>query len=342
MPRSFASAAAVATLLPLLALRAQPAQPTRPAPIADSTLHRAIDSLVAATPGFSGVVAVGRRGAVIHVVSAGTMRPGGERATAETAFNLGSINKIFTEIVVRQLAAEQGWSLDTTLAALWPEYPNAAVARAITIRQLLTHRSGVQGDIFAGDSAARGGLTRLRDFLPLFVNEPLRFEPGTRQSYSNAGFVLLGLLIEQRTGRSYYDVVAERIYRPAGMTRAAHWRRDSLPAYAAMGVVTRSETGAALERPRGNGGTLPGRGSSAGGGYASAADLVRFVQALRERTLPQAPPAGIGVAGGSPGVNAIIEGDLPGDRDLVVLANVDPPAAERVAAAIRRLLGVRD
>ena len=91
-----------------------------------------------------------------------------------------------------------------------------------------------------------------------------------------------------------------------------------------------------------NTGTLPGRGSSAGGGYASAVDLVRFVQALRERRLPQAPPPGVGVAGGSPGVNAIIEGDLPGARDVIVLANIDPPSAERLAAAIRRMLGATD
>jgi len=308
----------------------------------DSTLFRRVDSLVAATPEFSGVVAIGRGGRIVHLAAAGAVSPGGPRPTAETAFNLGSVNKLFTQIVVRQLAAEQGWSLDTTVAALWPDYPNPAVARVITVRQLLTHRSGVQGNIFAGDSAGRGALLTLRDFRPLFVNEPLQFTPGTRDAYSNAGYVLLGLLIEQRTGRSYYDVVAERVYRPSGMTRAAHWRRDSLPDHAAVGRTQRDEAGARLAAPVANTRTLPGRGSSAGGGYASAADLVRFVEALRTHRLPQGPPPGIGIAGGSPGVNAIIEGDLPGARDVIVLANVDPPVAERLAAAIRRLLGAKD
>jgi hypothetical protein len=50
----------------------------------------------------------------------------------------------------------------------------------------------------------------------------------------------------------------------------------------------------------------------------------------------------VGIAGGSPGVNAIIEGDLPGGRDVIVLANVDPPMAERLAEAIRKLLGAMD
>jgi len=334
--RFTAAIAAGATIFASTVGRAQPA------PVADSTLFRRIDSLVAATPGFSGVVAVGRGGAIVHLAAAGTVRPDGGRPTAETAFNLGSVNKLFTQIVVRQLAAEQGWSLDTTLAAVWPDYPNRDVARAVTIRQLLNHRSGVQGNIFAGDSATRGGLLSLRDFLPLFANEPLQFAPGSREAYSNAGYVLLGLLIEQRTGRPYYDVVAERVYRPSGMTRAAHWRRDSLPAFAAMGRTVRQADGSVAGQPMSNVGMLPGRGTSAGGGYASAADLVRFVHALRERRLPHAPPPGVGVAGGSPGVNAIIEGDLPGGRDVIVLANVDPPMAERVAEAIRRMLGATD
>jgi D-alanyl-D-alanine carboxypeptidase len=312
----------------------------QPAPVADSTLYRKIDSLVAATPGFSGVVAIGRSGAVAHLAAAGTARTGGSRPTAETAFNLGSITKLLTQIVVRQLATEQQWSLDTALAGVWPSYPNAAVAKAITIRQLLQHKSGVTGNIFAGDAAARGKLRELRDFLPLFVNNPLEFTPGTRESYSNAGYVLLGLLIEERTKRRYADVLVERIYRPVGMTRSSHYARDSLPLFAAIGMTTRDGNGAVVPgAARANAATLPGRGSSAGGSYASASDLVRLVQALRERKLKDAPPAGIGIAGGSPGVNAIIEGDLPGGRDLVVLANVDPPAAERMARAIRALLG---
>jgi CubicO group peptidase (beta-lactamase class C family) len=340
MPATSVTRIAVALVVGATAAVASPAH-SQPAPLADSTLFRRVDSLVAATPGFSGVVAIGRGGAIVHLAAAGAATPGGARPSAETAFNLGSVNKLFTQVVVRQLAAEQGWSLDTTLAALWPDYPNRDVARAITIRQLLTHRSGVQGNIFAGDSAARGGLRALRDFLPLFVNEPLQFAPGSRNAYSNAGYVLLGLLIEQRTGRSYYDVVAERVYRPSGMTHAAHWRRDSLPPFAAIGRTAREGAGTGAQLVS-NTGTLPGRGSSAGGGYASAADLVRFVQALRERRLPEAPPPGVGIAGGSPGVNAIIEGDLPGGRDVIVLANVDPPMAERLASAIRRMLGAVD
>ncbi|MDQ6736106.1 MAG: hypothetical protein M3Z30_00200 [Gemmatimonadota bacterium] len=72
-----------------------------------------------------------------------------------------------------------------------------------------------------------------------------------------------------------------------------------------------------------------------------AALLTGVVQALRTHRIAPGPPAGVGVAGGSGGMNADVEGDLPGGYDLIVLANLDPPAAERVAAMVRDWLGVK-
>ena len=309
----------------------------QPTPVPDSALFRRVSELVAADSAFSGVVALGRNGRVVHLATAGRIRPAGKAPDAETPFNIGSITKAFTGIVVQQLATEQGWSLDATLASVWPDYPNAAVASAVTIRQILTHRAGITGNIFApGADGTRRGVRGNADVFARIVREPLAFAPGSQEDYSNAGYVVLGALIEQRTRRSYYDVLSERIYRPAGMTQSGHYMLDSLPPAAAEGLTRSGGT------RQSNAGTLPGRGTAAGGSYASALDLLRFVQALRERRLPQGPPPGLGIAGGSPGVNAILEGALPGGLDLVVLANVDPPAAERIARAVRAMLGVAD
>ena len=66
------------------------------------------------------------------------------------------------------------------------------------------------------------------------------------------------------------------------------------------------------------------------------------MRALRERRIAAGPPAGIGAAGGAPGINAIVEGDLPGGYDLVVLANLDPPAAEEIGRMVRAWLGAED
>jgi len=297
-----------------------------------------VDSLANAQQ-FSGVILVARNGTPLVERAYGMAdREAGRPNDLETAFNLGSINKFFTATAIRQLAAAGKLEIDSSLARAWPDYPNQDVARRVTIRQILAHRSGIQGNIFgAPPGKTRHEVRSLRDYVELVKNQPLQFEPGSRQQYSNAGYIVLGLLIERLSGESYYDYVRRHIYEPAGMTRSGSWPVDSLPANTAFGY-TRGGEGAALSR---NTDLLPGRGSSAGGGYATAHDLLRLLNALRENKIPNAPPAGgVGVAGGAPGINAVMEGDSGGGYDVIVLANLDPPSAEKMAEAIRGALGI--
>jgi D-alanyl-D-alanine carboxypeptidase len=207
----------------------------------------------------------------------------------------------------------------------------------------MRHTSGIGGNVFDPPAGGkRNDIRALGDYLPLFVNRPLQFPPGTRNAYSNAGYVVLGLLVERLSGKDYYTYVREHILQPAGMTRTGSFFVDSLPPNTAIGY-TRGGMNASLSAPlRPNSPDLPGRGSSAGGGYSTAQDLLRFLQALREQRIPNGLPAGLGIAGGSGGVNAMIEGDLPGRYDLIVLTNLDPPAAVRVARMAREWLGVTD
>ena len=87
----------------------------------------------------------------------------------------------------------------------------------MTIHQLLTHTSGL-GDYFNPKWEARKPTLRaVKDYLPLFAGEPLGFEPGSTFGYSNAGFIVLGAIIERVTGQSYQDYVREHVYLPAGM-----------------------------------------------------------------------------------------------------------------------------
>ena len=319
----------------------------RPSPISQTELVRrlttSLDSLSKAGQ-FSGVAVVAKNGMPVFQRAYGIADR--ERRVAnnpETAFNLGSINKIFTQIAILQLRAAAKLDLDSTLATYWPDYPNKEVARKITIRQLLRHTSGIGGNIFDPPAGGkRNDIRTLRDYLPLFVNQPLAFEPGTRNAYSNAGYVVLGLLVERLSGDDYYTYVREHIFKPAGMTRTGSFAVDSLPPNTAIGY-TRGDEDAPLSTPlHPNSRDLPGRGSSAGGGYSTAQDLVKFVQALRENRIPNGVPAGLGIAGGSGGMNAVVEGGLPGGYDLIVLANLDPPTAERVARMTREWLGVHD
>lgn len=331
-------------LAALLAAHAAAAQQS-PLPEAELTGRMAayLDSLAAAGS-FSGVVVLARGGAPVFQRAYGMADRDAARPNAPgTRFNLGSINKAFTAIAVRQLAAAGRIHLDSTLAHHWPDYPNPEVARQVTVRQLLQHSSGIGGNIFAAPpGGTRADLRHNGDLVPLFVREPLQFAPGTQRRYSNAGYVVLGALVERLSGEDYYDYVRRHVYEPAGMRETSHTPVDSLAEGTALGYTRRGEDGSAGDVLRPNRALLPGRGSAAGGGYSTAADLLRFLAALREARIPGGGPAGLGVAGGAPGLNAVLEGDLPGGYDLVVLSNLDPPSAEVVAERIRGWLGARD
>ncbi len=322
-------------------------EPVRPSPISQAEfvqrLTISLDSLAKAGQ-FSGVAVVAKNGVPVFQRAYGMAdRERGVANNPETAFNLGSINKIFTQIAILQLRAAGKLDLDSTLATYWPDYPNREVARKITIRQLMRHTSGIGGNIFDPPvGGKRNDIRTLKDYLPLFVNQPLAFEPGTRNAYSNAGYVVLGLVIERLSADDYYTYVREHIFKPARMTRTGSFVVDSLPPNTAIGYTRGDEDAPTTTPLRPNSQDLPGRGSSAGGGYSTAQDLVKFVQALREQRIPNGLPAGLGIAGGSGGMNAIVEGGLPGGYDLIVLANLDPPAAERVARMTREWLGVHD
>jgi CubicO group peptidase (beta-lactamase class C family)/predicted aspartyl protease len=261
-------------------------------------------------------------------------RETGAPNTPGTRFNLGSINKAFTRLAIEQLAAGGKLTLADTLDRYVPEFP-AESARRITIAQLLEHRGGT-GDFFGPkyDACDRGRLRNLRDWLPLFVDAPLEFEPGARQRYSNAGYLLLGLVIERVSGRSYYDYVRDRIFKPAAMADTESYPVDAAVANRATGY-TREGGQLSDNRP-----FLPWRGTSAGGGYSTVDDLRRFADALRAGKLGGGAGGGLGVAGGAPGVNAVLE--MAGGYTLVVMANLDPPAAQRVASEVREWLGGAD
>ena len=330
------------SLLAFLATSAAAAQDRIVPPLGHAELARrvanAVDSL-AARGEFSGVVVIARGNEIVLQRTWGMADR--ERAIpndAQTAFNVGSINKAFTAIAIRQLAADGKLHLDSTLATYWPEYPNRDAARQVTIRQLLMHRSGIMGDIFSAPAGKRrADLRHNSQFVPLFVTNALEFPPGSEQRYSNAGYVILGELVSRLSGEDYYDYVKRHIYDRAGMANTAHYPVDALPPNTARGY-TRPDDG----QLRANTDLLPGRGSAAGGGYSTAADLLSFLRALRELRIPGGGPAGLGIAGGAPGINAVVEGELPGGYDLVVLANLDPPAAQRVARLVRAMLGVRE
>lgn len=321
--------------------QAEPDAPPREEPKGtDEEVARALEdylSGLAARDEFSGVVLLAKDGKPFFAKAYGFAdRQKRLPNTLATRFNIGSIDKSFTQIAIRKLARENKLALTDAIRKHLPDYPGPG-AEEITIEQLITQTSGL-GDIFGERYASlpKERLQKLADFLPLFVDKPLLFEPGKGRSYSNSGYIVLGLIIEKASGMDYHDYVRKYVFDPAGMQDSGPIAPNAVAENRAIGY-TRGDGGASVERARRpNTSTLPGRSSSAGGGYSTAPNLLKFDLALRKGILrsPEFEGAGgLGIAGGSPGVNAVLE--MTSAHTVIVLCNDDPPSAERVAQKVR-------
>jgi D-alanyl-D-alanine carboxypeptidase len=322
---------------------------------ADSALVATVDSFTrarAAMDSLSGVVLLARDGVPIYTFTAGVAdRARGTPNTTSTKFNLASLDKYFTQIAIWQLARAGRLSRSDTVGKHLPDYPNERVRREVTIQHLLSMRSGL-GD-FGSDNyrtyvERRHTLRSLDDYLALFAADSLEFAPGTRQSYSNAGYVVLGKIVERLSGRSYYDYVREHVFIPAGMVSTGYFAVDERVPEMAVPYTTSpsaagdfSEDAPALPERRPATGLLAYRGSSAGGGYSTAEDLLRLSRALQSHRLLDAAftdsllgwrntgPGQFewsGWAGGAEGINTMFYMQSTG-HTLIVLSNYDPPSA---------------
>ena len=177
----------------------------------------------AAADRFSGAALVAKNGQPILERAYGLAdRPAHRPNRLDTRFNLGSMNKMFTGVAIMQLVEQGKLSLQDTIDKCLPDYPDKEIARQVTVHQLLTHTSGL-GDFFNEKfRTASHRPEKLADFVPYFAGQPLGFPPGTKFRYSNAGYIVLGLIVEKISGTNYYDYVKQHIYEPAGMVNTAH------------------------------------------------------------------------------------------------------------------------
>lgn len=263
-----------------------------------------------------------------------------------TRFNIGSINKIITRISIEQLKAAGKLKLDDTIGKFLPDYPNKEAREKVTIKHLLEMSSGI-GDFFGEkyQETPKNKIRSLTDYLPLFADKPLLFEPGTKTQYSNGGYIVLGLIIEKISGKSYFEYVKENIYRVAGMEDTDHFEAD-LPVENVANGYTRFWDG--KEHPdeprRNNIYTRPAKGSSAGGGYSTAEDLLKLIIALKNNKLSafeiskEITQNSVSLAGGAPGINALVETFPRKGYILIVLSNYDPPTAEKVGKKVESLI----
>lgn len=309
---------------------------------------------------FAGAVRVAHNGeTVFDYVGGEADRERGVANTLDTLFRIGSMNKMFTAVSILQLVEAGRIDLDAPIATYLADYPNADLASRVTVKHLLTHTGGT-GDFFGPEfNQHRLALCEHSDYLALFGPRAVAFAPGARFAYSNYGYLLLGGIIEAVTGRSYYDYVEEHVYAPAGMRSTASLPETVDVPGRSIGYTAQIPGADGVLQP--NTDTLPCRGTSAGGGYSTVGDLIRFSEALSTGKLvsPQlleaatatqvatGPGGGYGYgfasrevngtrafghSGGAPGMSADLTVFPELGYEVAVAANIDSQLVSRLAA----------
>ena len=208
--------------------------------------------------------------------------------STDTRFGIASGCKLFTSIAICQLVEAGKLSFESKLEdCLDVDFLN--FAKGITIHHLLTHTSGIP-DYF--DEEIMDGfeelwvknpmylIRNLEDFLPLFQNQPMKFKVGERFHYNNAGYILLGLIVEEASQLEFSEYVEEHIFKKADMSDAGYFEFDSLPRHTALGYI---------DLPNGKWKTniysLPVKGGSDGGAFVTVNDMGNLWDSLLNNQL---------------------------------------------------------
>jgi CubicO group peptidase (beta-lactamase class C family) len=232
---------------------------------------------------FSGVISIRRHGRLLYEHAAGYAdRSNKIKNTLETRFGIASGTKFFTALAIGKLIEAKKLSFSTKLkdciALNFPRY-----SREITIRHLLTHTSGIpdyldEETISDFDNFTLSipwyALKGPSDYLAAFPDQPMKFAPGERFSYSNGGYILLGVVIEELTGLRYQDFVEQAIFKPIGMNQSGYFAMNKLPEKTALGYIAEAEGW------RTNIFNLPIIGASDGGAFTTVQDVATLWEAF--------------------------------------------------------------
>jgi CubicO group peptidase (beta-lactamase class C family) len=328
--------------------------PPRLAPPELAAATRAKAEAMAQDDAFSGAILIAKDGKPVFQAPYGLAdRATRQPVTLKTQFRFGSMGKMFTAVSILQLAEAGKLDLKAPIGRYLSDYPNAEIASKVTVENLLTHTGGT-GDIFGPQfTANRLSLKDPKDYVALYGARGPQFAPGTRQAYSNYGFMLLGRIVEAVSGLSYDDYIARHIFAPAHMSASGN-QPETVKLDRAVGYMRTKGAWADAAA------TLPWRGTPAGGGYSTVGDLLAFANALtshrilsaagveRLRSGGLAGPDGtffrydftdqtpeghryLGHGGGAPGMNGMLMIFPDTGYTVVVLANLDPPVAQNLA-----------
>ncbi len=233
---------------------------------------------------FSGVVLIKERGDIVFEGAYGyANRSERIQNRVDTRFGIASGCKIFTSVAVCQLVERGLLTFDSLLKdcldVSFPEFdPN------VTVGQLLTHSSGIPDyfdeevmsdyeDLWKDNPMYR--IRSPRDFLPLFQDKDMMFKPGDRFHYNDAGFIVLGLIVEQISNMPFHEYIEANIFKPSAMTDTGYFALDRLPERVALGYID-FEDGSW----KSNVYSVPVVGGPDGGCFTTATDMFKFWDAL--------------------------------------------------------------
>ena len=200
----------------------------------------------------------------------------GVKVTPDMIFRIGSITKQFTSVGILQLVQQDRVSLDDSIKKHLPDVDTSG--KTITVENLLSHTSGLPN--YTAGAEYQEGMTRdlkPSEIVELVAGQPLEFEPGTRFRYSNTNYVLLGMLIEKVSGRTYAENLDSSIAKPLGLADTRYSRDDALAPRHARGYERGSSGEWAPMRPLSM--TQP---FAAGAIESTVDDLAKWTQALAD------------------------------------------------------------
>jgi len=239
---------------------------------------------------FSGVVRITQASRELFVGAYGlASRTWRVRNTMGTRFDTASLTKLLTAVATLQLVDRGLLALETPIIPLLG-LSDTSISDEVTVFHLLTHSSGIGDDCEEEDgedyedlwrTRPNYGVTETADFLPQFAHKEANFSPGEGCRYCNCGFVLLGLAIEKLAGVTYRNYIRENIFKRAQMRDSGFFRMDrSVPDVAEGSDPIRSEDGHIIAWKK-NVYSFPPVGSPDSGAHVTAADLDRFLRAVR-------------------------------------------------------------
>ena len=300
---------------------------------------------------FSGVISIVQRGKNIFQGEYGFADKANEIPNKmDTKFGTASAGKVFVATAILNLIEKKHIKLDSTIGEIL-KFDLKQIDSGITVRQLLNHTSGIP-DYF--DESVMDNYEELwintpnyrirksSDLIPLFIDKPMMYPKGERFQYNNTGYVVLGLIIEEITGKPFHVYLQETIFNSCKMTDTGYFELDRLPAKCAFSYIYDKEK----DDYRTNIFSIDAKGSGAGGAFTTALDVEKFWMALLSGKLINKESLkmmfslqvsegcyGYGVwllngkipsfQGCDPGVNFITSCDLDKLVMITILCNVD-------------------